>query len=177
MAKPTSASGYDKQVTENCERVLVTLLRGLGPWKDSVYLVGGLTQTPQTASGSPEIVVRGAKPDRVKAALVNAALNRHLRMKSDSANMVVFERETTNIAASVLLSTRMSGAPVDRMSFTLVDVPEGTRVVAFGGFVSNAGTGFEQGNTGASAPAFNDELNSILAEISASAPPQQQAKR
>jgi hypothetical protein len=42
MAKPTSANGYDKQVTENCERVLVTLLRGLGPWKDSVYLVGGL---------------------------------------------------------------------------------------------------------------------------------------
>ena len=30
-------------MTQNCERVLVTLLRGLGPWKDSVYLVGGLT--------------------------------------------------------------------------------------------------------------------------------------
>lgn len=29
--------------TDNCERLLVTLLRGLGPWKDSVYLVGGLT--------------------------------------------------------------------------------------------------------------------------------------
>lgn len=43
MAKPGSASGYDQQVTENCERVLVTLLRGLGPWKDSVCLVGGLT--------------------------------------------------------------------------------------------------------------------------------------
>jgi hypothetical protein len=43
MAKPPKASGYDKQVTENCERVLVTLLRGLGPWKKSVYLIGGLT--------------------------------------------------------------------------------------------------------------------------------------
>jgi hypothetical protein len=43
MAKPTSASGYDNQVTENCERVLVTLMRGLGPWKKSVYLIGGLT--------------------------------------------------------------------------------------------------------------------------------------
>jgi len=43
MAKPTHAGGYDKEVTENCERVLVTLLRGLGPWKESVYLVGGLT--------------------------------------------------------------------------------------------------------------------------------------
>lgn len=40
--KPSVAKGYDNVVTQNCERVLVTLLRGLGPWKDSVYLVGGL---------------------------------------------------------------------------------------------------------------------------------------
>ncbi|BEV11901.1 hypothetical protein ATDW_23970 [Asticcacaulis sp. DW145] len=33
---------YDADITEDCERVLVALLRGLGPWKDSVYLVGGL---------------------------------------------------------------------------------------------------------------------------------------
>jgi len=43
VAKPNCASGYDEQVTESCERVLVTLLRGLGPWKESVCLVGGLT--------------------------------------------------------------------------------------------------------------------------------------
>ncbi len=33
MSKPTTLEGYDNIVTENCERVLVTLLRGLGPWK------------------------------------------------------------------------------------------------------------------------------------------------
>jgi hypothetical protein len=43
MAKPTTLDGYSEQYTVDCERVLVTLLRGLGPWKDSVYLVGGLT--------------------------------------------------------------------------------------------------------------------------------------
>jgi len=36
-----------------CERVLVTLLRGLGPWKESVYLVGGLT---------PRYLVRARPP-------------------------------------------------------------------------------------------------------------------
>jgi hypothetical protein len=54
MANPDSASRYDKQVTENCERVLVTLLRGLGPWKDSIYLIGGLAPrylVPKLASG------------------------------------------------------------------------------------------------------------------------------
>ena len=42
MAKPATFDGYSDQYTSDCERVLVTLLRGLGPWKDSVYLVGGL---------------------------------------------------------------------------------------------------------------------------------------
>lgn len=43
MAKPDHIDGYDAAVTEAAERVLVTLLRGLGPWKKSVFLVGGLT--------------------------------------------------------------------------------------------------------------------------------------
>lgn len=43
MVKPATFDGYSDQHTLDCERVLVTLLRGLGPWKDSVYLIGGLT--------------------------------------------------------------------------------------------------------------------------------------
>lgn len=43
MAKPATRDGYTDQYTMDCERVLVTLLRGLGPWKDSVFLIGGLT--------------------------------------------------------------------------------------------------------------------------------------
>lgn len=42
MAKPKTIAGYEPAVTELCERVLVTLLRDLGPWKESMYLVGGL---------------------------------------------------------------------------------------------------------------------------------------
>ena len=43
MPKPKTFDGYDEGYTLDCERVLVTLLRGLGPWKESVYLIGGLT--------------------------------------------------------------------------------------------------------------------------------------
>ncbi|MEC9368703.1 MAG: antitoxin [Pseudomonadota bacterium] len=43
MVKPATFDGYTDQHTIDCERVLVTLLRGLGPWKESVFLVGGLT--------------------------------------------------------------------------------------------------------------------------------------
>lgn len=42
MPKPATRDGYSAAVTESCERVLVTLLHGLGPWKRSIYLVGGL---------------------------------------------------------------------------------------------------------------------------------------
>lgn len=43
MAKPQTITGYSEKRTVDCKRVLITLLRGLGPWKESVFLVGGLT--------------------------------------------------------------------------------------------------------------------------------------
>jgi hypothetical protein len=43
MPKPQDIRGYTAQHTADCERVLATLLRGLGPWGKSVFLVGGLT--------------------------------------------------------------------------------------------------------------------------------------
>ena len=54
MAKPATLDGYADTYTVDCERVLLTLLRGLGPWKDSVFLVGGLT---------PRYLVRARPPD------------------------------------------------------------------------------------------------------------------
>lgn len=41
--KVSEKGPYDNLLTDNCERVLVTLLGGLGPWGKSVCLVGGLT--------------------------------------------------------------------------------------------------------------------------------------
>jgi hypothetical protein len=43
MTKPQTIDGYSADHTTECERVLVTLLRGMGPWRESVFLVGGLT--------------------------------------------------------------------------------------------------------------------------------------
>ncbi len=42
MVKPKHQGGYTGLHAELCERTLVTLLRGLGPWKRSIYLAGGL---------------------------------------------------------------------------------------------------------------------------------------
>jgi len=37
MSKPPTRDGYSNEHTIDCERLLVTLLRGLGPWTDSVF--------------------------------------------------------------------------------------------------------------------------------------------
>jgi hypothetical protein len=44
MSKPLNLDGYSEQVTKNCERVLVTLLRNLGPHKNSLALVAGVNE-------------------------------------------------------------------------------------------------------------------------------------
>lgn len=40
--KPKAHDGYNEQQTLDCERLLVSLLRGLGPYREHVRLVGGL---------------------------------------------------------------------------------------------------------------------------------------
>lgn len=42
MGDGRSISEYDEETTRRCESVLLTLLRSAGPWKNRLYLVGGL---------------------------------------------------------------------------------------------------------------------------------------
>ena len=55
MPKPATRDGYSDERTMDCERVLVTLLRGLGPWKKSVFLVGGLAPRYIVPAGPPDV--------------------------------------------------------------------------------------------------------------------------
>ena len=63
MAKPATFDGYSDQYTVDCERVLVTLLRGLGPWKESVYLIGGLTPRYLVAARPPVVPAHAGTMD------------------------------------------------------------------------------------------------------------------
>ena len=63
MAKPATFDGYSDEYTKDCERVLVTLLRGLGPWKESVYLVGGLTPRYLVAARPPVVPAHAGTMD------------------------------------------------------------------------------------------------------------------
>lgn len=63
MPKPDSLQGYDGQLTLDCERLLVTLLRGLGPWKDSVFLIGGLTPRYLVQFKPPDVPAHAGTQD------------------------------------------------------------------------------------------------------------------
>jgi hypothetical protein len=55
LKKPQFIEGYDAGFTRDCERVLVTLLRGLGPLRSSIYLIGGLTPRYLVSAKPPDI--------------------------------------------------------------------------------------------------------------------------
>lgn len=63
MAKPATLNGYSDEHTAGCERVLVTLLRGLGPWKESICLVGGLTPRYLVTARPPAVPAHAGTMD------------------------------------------------------------------------------------------------------------------
>src|SRR5437867_9695864 len=51
VLKPGHEGGYTPEHADLCERTLVTLLRGLGPYKQGIYLIGGLVPRYLIPSG------------------------------------------------------------------------------------------------------------------------------
>lgn len=63
MSKPQFLIDYSPDVTRDCERVLVTLFSGLGPWRDSVFLVGGLTPRYLVTARPPDVPAHAGTGD------------------------------------------------------------------------------------------------------------------
>lgn len=102
MTKPTTADGYDPKVTENCERVLVTLIRGLGPWRDSIYLIGGLTPRYLITKRPPHIPAHAGTGD------LDVVIQLHMLSSTDAYHTLEdnfkklgFARATNNAGKAV----------------------------------------------------------------------------
>ncbi|HHR6079570.1 TPA: hypothetical protein ACS7ZY_001948 [Providencia alcalifaciens] len=53
--KPRTAAGYDQNITEACERTLLTLLSAFGSMKETLRLVGGLVPRYLTPATPPDV--------------------------------------------------------------------------------------------------------------------------
>lgn len=63
MKKPAAIHDYSQTVTEVCERVWATLIRRLGPWHDSIFLVGVLTPRFRIKSRPPAVPAHAGTGD------------------------------------------------------------------------------------------------------------------
>jgi hypothetical protein len=100
MTKPQILTEYSAEVTRDCERVLVTLFSGLGPWRDSVFLVGGLAPRyivtkrppdvpPHAGTGDIDVVVDlSILADIVAFTCLKAFAFDHRRERKDAHDLV-----------------------------------------------------------------------------------------
>ena len=63
MRKPAAIHGCSQAATDACERVLATLIRGLGPFRDSIFLVGGLAPRYLIKSRPPAVPAHAGTGD------------------------------------------------------------------------------------------------------------------
>lgn len=61
--KPRTAAGYDVDMTNACERTLLTLLSAFGNLKDTLRLIGGLVPRYLTPEAPPEVPMHAGTSD------------------------------------------------------------------------------------------------------------------
>lgn len=95
LDKLEGIDAYDPAITEACERVLVTLLRGLGPWKGSIILIGGLVPRYLVTKRPPDVPQHAGTMD-VDVVVELSLLARTEAYKSLEKNLKAlgFERAT-----------------------------------------------------------------------------------
>ena len=102
MTKPQYLADYSPDVTRDCERVLVTLFSSLGPWRNSVFLVGGLTPRYLVKARPPEIPAHAGTGDiDVVVDLAVLADVEAYRTLEDNLKRMGFERAENDKGAKV----------------------------------------------------------------------------
>lgn len=107
--KPKHQGGYSSRHTTLCERALVTLLRGLGPWKQGIYVTGGLAprylvrQAPEADGPPPHVGTTDV--DLVLNVSLLAQIEAYRRLEQNLKNLE-FERGTNDEGAPQHFSWR-----------------------------------------------------------------------
>lgn len=113
----------------------------------SALLVSCATTPPplQTPSGRPEIVIRDASRKAVIDRIVAVKLEKGLQVKSvTDYGIVVTKKIDHSFMASLLYGSQYDSTPEARITYNVVEVPEGIRVFSRTEMITNPGSGFER---------------------------------
>lgn len=140
MLKPKHRGGYGLTHTELCERTLLTLLRGLGPWKRGVFVGGGLVPKYLLQRRPPTIEL--ARPhvgttdvDLVLDLDIIAGIEAYRRLE-DNLKAMQFERGKNDEGNPQHFSWRRRVEPGATVVVDLLcsgDIPEGGQVLPLPG--------------------------------------------
>lgn len=97
-----------------------------------------------TASGRPEVSIPGNVTDQVSSMITDRMINDGYNMTSSSKFLLVFEKPTESIAAALMFGSQYDSTPAARVSYTITESQEATRVVASLILVTNPGSAFEK---------------------------------
>lgn len=101
-----------------------------------------------TASGNPEVLLRGVDRQVVMDALVAELAASGATIRSNTTNqLVVGKRLENNFAAQFFFGSRYDSVPEARITYTVAPLPTGhVRVFGRAAVVTNPGSGFERVN-------------------------------
>lgn len=131
MDKPQFLSGYSPGVAEQCERLLGTVLRGMGPWQESAFLIGGLVPRYLVKHRPPNVPVHAGTGDvDIVVDLQILAEVDAYRTLEDNLKRLMFERSENAAGARVNYRWRRKvGDAVLELEFLSDDPTQGARLL------------------------------------------------
>ena len=133
-------------------------------------LVNGCTMpvTHYTPSGRPEVTINGKVGKEVHAEITNLMLNNGYNVKKATDNLLVFEKPYQSTMAAVFFGSQYDPTPTARVTFSIVELADSTRVVASFAVVTNPGSAFEritQANNHPSTLKYQKRLDEIKVKL------------
>lgn len=128
----------------------------------AIYMAACVAQGPAltTASGRPEIFLKGVSPQRVRAAIIDRGMATGWTLDKDSENSISLIKKADNALASILLASEYDVNVMDRLRFTIAGIEGGTKVYLSEEFVTNHGSAFEK-----TTPLHNNKNSNNLQNI------------
>lgn len=104
-------------------------------------LLAGCASAPQPR---PAVTIPGPVAQQAAGLITQRMLDSGFTVRASSPHHLVFEKPAEGVAAAMIYGSRYDAIPAYRVTFSLAETPESTRIVTDVVAVTNPGSGFER---------------------------------